>query len=99
MEIMVTTNYTFTPSKIFQLLPPLCCFRNDYCNDYFVQRQLFAIEKIGYYWYLNICKYKLDSRYETSRQNKIEENLNIVKVLILMRRFFRFMLLETLAGG
>ena len=40
------------------------------------------------YWYLNTCIYNLQSCYEASRQNKKdkkEENLDIIKVLILLR--------------
>ena len=36
-------------------------------------------------WYLNKCIYNLKSCYETSRQNKKKENLDIVKMLILLR--------------
>ena len=60
-----------------------------HCNNYIVKRQTFAIDT-GYYWYLNICIYNLQSCYETSRQNKKEENLNLIKVLILLLLLLRF---------
>ena len=59
-------------------------------DNYIAQRQTFAIDT-GYYWYLNICKYNLRSCNETSTQNKKEENLDIIKVLILMRLLLKFM--------
>ena len=61
----------------------------DYCNNYIVKRQTFAVDA-GYYWYLIICIYNLQACYETSIQNKKEENLDILKVLILPRLLLRF---------
>ena len=44
--------------------------------------QPFTVEK-GYYCYLNMATYNLQPCYETSRQNRMKENLT--KVLILLR--------------
>ena len=47
-------------------------------NNY-LKQQLFAIDT-GCYICLNILIYNLRSCYETSRKNKKEENLDIIKV-------------------
>ena len=49
-----------------------------YCNNYIAKQQTFAIDT-GYYWYLNIGIYNLQTCYETFRENKKEETLNIIK--------------------
>ena len=54
-----------------------------------IKRQLFSIDT-GYYWYLNIHISNLQSCYETPEQNKKEENFDIIKVLILLRLFLKF---------
>ena len=51
-------------------------YKNNIYNNFIVKQQTFAIDR-GYHWYLNICIYNLWSCYETSRQNKKEENLDV----------------------
>ena len=48
----------------------------DYCNNDILQA--FTIDT-GCYWYLNIYICNLQSCYETSRQDKKDENLDIIK--------------------
>ena len=50
------------------------------------------------YRHMPICIYNLQSCYETSRQNKKEENLDIIKVLILLRLLLSFVWSQTLAS-
>ena len=65
-----------------------------YIYIYMYMYQIIVITVItidtGYYWYLNIYIYNLESCYETSRQNKKEENLDITKVLIFTAYFVTF---------
>ena len=67
-----------------------------YCSLYVHYRDYYYHNR-DYYWYRNICIYNSQSCYETSRQNEKEQNVDIIKVLILLRLLLRFMWLQALA--
>ena len=77
-------------------------FKKNYCNKIivivtFAKLQTFAIGP-SYYWYLNICIHNLQLCYEASRQDKKEESLDIIKVLVSLCLLLRFMWLQLLQG-
>ena len=50
---------------------------------YLVKLKPFAVEA-GYYCYIKICIYNLQSCYQTSRQNKKKQKMDVMKTLILL---------------
>ena len=77
------------------LFPSIWFSENHLKNNY----KAVAID-IRYYWNLNMCIYNLATQFTVPLSNiltKIRENLDIIKVLILLRLLLNFMWRQTFA--
>ena len=68
-----------------------------YCNNYFIfYYNYFTLDRLLLVPEHMHIQFTVQKCYETSRQNKKKENLDVIKVLILLRLMLKFRRLEIL---